>query len=146
MRLHSFSAFMWCGYLAPLISIPLSQAREEPGQKGQGRQLGVIYTIFYSLFSNRNGPLVRQWCMRFEAKHYYFKRLAKQLCNFKNLPKSLNHWRWDISAFSATGLVMMGHILKLLQKLGQVNFNSSLYNTPFIYLFCLMLDDVYLRI
>ena len=27
--------------------------------------------------------------MRFEAKHYYFKRLAQGLGNFKNLPKSL---------------------------------------------------------
>ena len=27
--------------------------------------------------------------MRFEAKYHYFKRLAKGLGNFKNLPKSL---------------------------------------------------------
>ena len=32
---------------------------------------------------------MRQWCMRFEAKHHYFKRLAQGMNNFKNLPKTL---------------------------------------------------------
>lgn len=35
------------------------------------------------------GPLVRSWCMRYEAKHSYFKNLAKVIKNFKNLPLSL---------------------------------------------------------
>ena len=29
------------------------------------------------------------WCMRFEAKHSYFKKMANTLGNYKNLPKSL---------------------------------------------------------
>ena len=41
------------------------------------------------MFSNRNRPIVRQWCMRFEAKHHYFKRLAQGMTNFKNLHKTL---------------------------------------------------------
>lgn len=36
------------------------------------------------------GPLVRSWCMRFEAKHAYFKDQAKIIKNFKNLPLSLS--------------------------------------------------------
>lgn len=37
------------------------------------------------------GPLVRSMCMRFEAKHSYFKQWASKL-NFKNVCKSLaNH-------------------------------------------------------
>ncbi|KAK2555549.1 hypothetical protein P5673_022892 [Acropora cervicornis] len=36
------------------------------------------------------GPLVRSWCMRFEAKHAYFKDQAKIIQNFKNLPLSLS--------------------------------------------------------
>ena len=35
------------------------------------------------------GPLIRTWCMRFEAKHAYFKDIARRLKNFKNLPLSL---------------------------------------------------------
>ncbi|XP_046853425.1 uncharacterized protein LOC124446617 isoform X2 [Xenia sp. Carnegie-2017] len=35
------------------------------------------------------GPLVRSWCMRYEAKHHYFKRLAIVIGNFINLPYSL---------------------------------------------------------
>lgn len=36
------------------------------------------------------GPLIRSWCMRFEAKHAYFKDQAKIIKNFKNLPLSLS--------------------------------------------------------
>ena len=35
------------------------------------------------------GPLIRSWCMRFEAKHAYFKDLSRKIKNFKNLPLSL---------------------------------------------------------
>lgn len=35
------------------------------------------------------GPLIRSWCMRFEGKHSYFKKVAAVLKNFKNLPFSL---------------------------------------------------------
>lgn len=35
------------------------------------------------------GPLIRTWCMRFEAKHSYFKDMARKIKNFKNLPLSL---------------------------------------------------------
>ena len=35
------------------------------------------------------GPLIRTWCMRFEAKHAYFKDIVRRLKNFKNLPLSL---------------------------------------------------------
>lgn len=35
------------------------------------------------------GPLIRSWCMRFEAKHSYFKDMARKIKNFKNLPLSL---------------------------------------------------------
>lgn len=35
------------------------------------------------------GPLSKLWCMRFEAKHNPFKRLAHAVCNFKNVSKTL---------------------------------------------------------
>lgn len=35
------------------------------------------------------GPLSKLWCMRFEANHNPFKRLAHVVCNFKNVSKTL---------------------------------------------------------
>lgn len=43
--------------------------------------------MFASIY--RIGPLGRHWCMRFEAKHSYFKRLAKNAYNFINIAKTL---------------------------------------------------------
>ena len=56
-----------------------------------------IFTLLknLSLLSNTNtcilrlGPLVGTWCMRYEAKHHYFKHLAVVIGNFINLPFSL---------------------------------------------------------
>jgi len=39
--------------------------------------------------SFRRGPLVRNWVMRFEAKHNYFKKLVDKINNFKNITYSL---------------------------------------------------------
>ena len=36
----------------------------------------------------RVGPL-SCWCMRFEAKHNYFKSLAHRVKSFKNIPKTM---------------------------------------------------------
>ena len=37
----------------------------------------------------RFGPLSRLWCVRFEAKNSYFKRLAQSIGNFKNVCKTV---------------------------------------------------------
>ncbi|XP_065655080.1 uncharacterized protein LOC136081591 [Hydra vulgaris] len=37
----------------------------------------------------KNGPFARMWCMRFEAKHNFFKRLAHIVCNFRNIAYTL---------------------------------------------------------
>ena len=37
----------------------------------------------------RCGPLIRMWCMRYEAKHSYFRKMAHVIHNFKNVAKSL---------------------------------------------------------
>ncbi|CAB4030340.1 Hypothetical predicted protein, partial [Paramuricea clavata] len=44
----------------------------------------------------RMGPLVRAWCMRFEAKHHYFKKLSTVIGNYTNLPFTLamRHQQW----------------------------------------------------
>lgn len=35
------------------------------------------------------GPLISAWCMRFEAKHSFFKDISRKVKNFKNLPYTL---------------------------------------------------------
>ena len=42
-----------------------------------------------NILLHRTGPLVRSWCMRYEAKRHSFKRLSVMLGNFSNLPFSL---------------------------------------------------------
>ena len=39
---------------------------------------------------SRCGPLTHMWCMRYEAKHRFFKQIAKVTGNFKNIAKSLS--------------------------------------------------------
>ena len=42
----------------------------------------ILFCVFNYL---RFGPMVRSWCMRYEAKHSYFKRLASYMGNFTNV-------------------------------------------------------------
>ena len=36
------------------------------------------------------GPLRLHWCMRYEGKHQYFKRMIRSVRNFVNVPKNLS--------------------------------------------------------
>ena len=38
----------------------------------------------------RCGPLSRIWCMRFEAKHSFFKNISNRVKCFKNIVKTLS--------------------------------------------------------
>ena len=49
----------------------------------------AVHAVLFSKYYSRFGPLVRHWTMRFEAKHSYFKQLARSMGNFINLPYSL---------------------------------------------------------
>ncbi|XP_065658234.1 uncharacterized protein LOC136082740 [Hydra vulgaris] len=46
-------------------------------------------TLHYTRLINDYGPLRYLWCMCFEAKHLYFKKLASTIRNFKNIAYSL---------------------------------------------------------
>lgn len=55
---------------------------------------GRITPKFHNLVQHpsqirKHGPLRHLWCMWFEAKHQYFKAVASQLHNFKNVAYSL---------------------------------------------------------
>lgn len=43
------------------------------------------FLLHYSGVILKLGPLVHIWCMRYEAKHNYFIRVAEKACNFKNI-------------------------------------------------------------
>ncbi|KAK9736602.1 hypothetical protein QE152_g11412 [Popillia japonica] len=45
--------------------------------------------IHYPMIILKSGPLIGFWCMRFEAKHAYFKDLCNKLKNYKTLCKTL---------------------------------------------------------
>ena len=47
------------------------------------------FLLHYVTQIRKLGPLRHLWCMRFEGKHQYFKRIAHQLCNFRNVAYSL---------------------------------------------------------
>ncbi|CAF1964375.1 unnamed protein product [Rotaria magnacalcarata] len=49
----------------------------------------VHFITEYTRIIDENGPPVRYWCMRYEATHLYFKKIAMQSYNFKNIPKKL---------------------------------------------------------
>lgn len=58
--------------------------------------VGLVITILsYNIkcsfhnFYYRVGPLIRLWCMRFEAKNHCFKKLARSSKGFQNLCKTL---------------------------------------------------------
>ena len=46
---------------------------------------------------HRYGPLVRQWTMRYEAKHNHLKKLAQNIGNFINIALTLatRHQYWQ---------------------------------------------------
>ena len=46
-----------------------------------------MFSVLIIIVQCRFGPLRHQWCMRFEAKNHYIKRLVG--LNFKNIPKSV---------------------------------------------------------
>lgn len=49
------------------------------------------------------GPLIRLWTMRFESKHSYFKRCARNLKNFKNLCLTLSERHQLLQAYLSAG-------------------------------------------
>lgn len=48
------------------------------------------FLIHYAYLIRLLGPLTAYWCMRYEAKHSYFKQLSHAIGNFINLPFTLS--------------------------------------------------------
>ncbi len=55
------------------------------------------FLLHYCRYIRMYGPLIAFWCMRYEAKHSYFKQLTRSIGNYLNLPFSLSfrHQQWQ---------------------------------------------------
>lgn len=60
------------------------------------------FLVHYPRLIQDFGPPRAHWCMRFEAKHLYFKKVSQVVCNFKNICSSLANrnqlrqcWDWQ---------------------------------------------------
>ena len=49
----------------------------------------VHFVTEYTRVIEENGSPMKYWCMRYEGAHLYFKKVAMQSYNFKNIPKTL---------------------------------------------------------
>ncbi|KAL2099496.1 hypothetical protein ACEWY4_003890 [Coilia grayii] len=87
----------WVSYLDFLISSFLTDFRRLYPNNITPK---VHYLLHYPRLIQEFGPPRAHWCMRYEAKHLYFKKVAERNCNFKNICASLtarNQFRqcWD---------------------------------------------------
>lgn len=48
------------------------------------------FMVHYGTIILKMGPMRYLWCMRYEAKHKYFKELIRRMMNFNNICKSLS--------------------------------------------------------
>lgn len=63
------------------------------------------HLVHYPRFIRLLGPFQSFWCMRFEAKHSYFKQLQRKIKNFIDPPytPSMRHQQWQCNQFISTG-------------------------------------------
>lgn len=61
------------------------------------------YLVHYPEHMLKFGPLRNIWCMRFESKHQYFKKLSSVLRNFINITHTLTHRHQMKQAYELSG-------------------------------------------
>lgn len=96
----------WMPYLSNLIAEFLELVSDYTEEYGFLCKLH--YIVHYPRLLLSYGPLRHLWCMRFEAQHQYFKKLANVICNFKNVSASLaqRHQQrqcWEMNSKSLLG-------------------------------------------
>ncbi|XP_050038254.1 uncharacterized protein [Dermacentor andersoni] len=62
------------------------------------------YLVHYPRIMSQLGPLTQYWCMRFEAKHQYFKRLSSRTMNFRNICKTMASRHQLLQGYQLHGL------------------------------------------
>ena len=84
------------------------------------------FLLHYPALIKKFGPLKYLWCMRFEAKHQYFKKLASVSRNFKNIAKTLANrhqlkqcWEFTSVDYLGDNVVCSGEVSFVFSNLTQ---------------------------
>jgi len=83
------------------------------------------FLVHYPELTLAFGPLIHLWTMRFESKHTYFKRCARQLHNYKHLSKTLAQRHQLLQAYYTRGSLFQR---LLLVKDTAFPLHKSVYN------------------
>jgi len=74
------------------------------------------YLIHYPRLISLFGPLRHLWCMRFESKHLYFKRIAVASHNFINITHTLSSRHQFLMCYQMSGESLLGPYCALPQS------------------------------
>ena len=79
----------------------------------------------------RCGPVSHLWCMRFEAKHSYFKSMAQRVKNFRIIPKTLanRHQRLMCYYLQHPDGAPLSKVTKSGKGVNSYIMNSCMYNS-----------------
>lgn len=91
------------------------------------------FLLHYPYLIRLLGPLLAFWCMRYEAKHSFFKRLSHSIGNFINLPFTLSkrHQQWQCKNLFESGPTFLKPEIQISQKIvctPVCNFNKRFYS------------------
>jgi hypothetical protein len=82
------------------------------------------FIIHYPTMMARYGPLREHWCMRYEAKHQYFKSIASSLGNFINVAKTLASRHQMLQCYWFSENEALGHEFTLARSGKSVALSS----------------------
>ena len=89
----------WISYLETIVSSFLTDFKPLFPEKFTPK---IHFLVHYPRLIQEYGALRSLWCLRYEAKHLYFKKLASVINNFKNVSYSLAKryqmrqcWEWQ---------------------------------------------------
>ncbi len=87
------------------------------------------FLVHYPRLIRLLGPLGPFWCMRFEAKHSYFKQLSRIIGNYINLPLTLaqRHQQWQCKNLFDSGCNFLNDEIKVPSKKCPVCLESFVY-------------------
>lgn len=84
-------------------------------------------TLYY-----RCGPISRYWCMRFEAKHNYFKSLAQRVKCYKNIAQTLSSRHQKLMCYYLCNPLSSPIIKGIKTSKGSIQTYRSMVNTIII--------------
>ncbi|CAF3714257.1 unnamed protein product, partial [Rotaria sp. Silwood1] len=88
----------------------------------------VLFATEYSQIINDYGPATKLWCMRYEAYHCYFKKIALRSNNFKNISKTLTTRYQLRQIFRSSKMIQLKNVDEAvgIQKVHNIQFNSKM--------------------